>query len=256
MKLLNAKSLSSVLSVVFHAALLILIFFFVNKSVKNSSTKLIEVGFAGYVESNSPGSPGSGADEVQSPPKPPEQIKNKPVEKAKPKLEKINDLSLNKKPSKKTEQKKSSSDSTGTATADAGTSSTGASGSGAPGSGGTGNGQSGSGLPKKGTPVDQGIYFVAVDQMPVPYGGMASINAKVFRPQLAKENNIRGTVYVQAYIDEFGKVRKVMLIKGLGFGCDQIALRAVQGTTFQPGLLHGVPVKVQMTIPVSFGSRQ
>jgi TonB family protein len=59
-------------------------------------------------------------------------------------------------------------------------------------------------------------------------------------------------VYVLAYIDENGYVRKTVLIKGIGYGCDQSAIRAVGETRFSPGILKGVQVKVQLTIPVTF----
>ena len=260
MKLLNVKSFSSLLSVIFHIVLFVLIFFLFNQKSKSTSYKLIEIGFAGSVPSNSPGSPGSGINEAHSPLPPENPKKNniKKIEKAKPKIKKVSEISRKEKSSKKKDTKKE--DDEAAANNSTGTSSSGKTigtpGNGSPGNGGSGNGQNGSGLPKKGTPENEQIYYVAVDQMPVPYGGMASINAKAFYPPQAKANKISGTVYVQAFIDEYGKVRKLMVIKGIGYGCDQSAMRAVKETTFQAGLLHGVPVKVQMTVPVSFGSQQ
>lgn len=119
---------------------------------------------------------------------------------------------------------------------------------------GTGNGQPGSGAPKKGLYIPNDIYYVAVDQMPVPIGGMEGINARAFYPPSAKVNNVQGTVYILAFIDERGFVKKISLLKGIGYGCDQSAERAVKETRFEPGEMHGVPVKVQLTIPIKFSS--
>ncbi|MDP4115674.1 MAG: energy transducer TonB, partial [Bacteroidota bacterium] len=104
---------------------------------------------------------------------------------------------------------------------------------------------------KKAPPKESNIYYAAVTQMPEPIGGREGINSKVVTPSSAKENGISGIVYVKAYIDEFGAVRRAVLIKGIGSGCDEAALNAVRRTKFTPGKEKGQPVKVQMTLQVS-----
>jgi TonB family protein len=96
------------------------------------------------------------------------------------------------------------------------------------------------------------IYHVAVDQMPYPFGGDGAIQSKLLYPAAAKTSDIQGTVYVTAFIDENGVVQKTIVIKGLGFGCDDAASKAVKETLFHAGYMRGVPVKVQMTIPIKF----
>ena len=248
MKLITIKNLSSTLSFIFHLILFAAFLLFFHPGADIQKAKYVEVGFAGNVESNSPGSPGSGADESKPPP---EKEVNKPEKplKEKKEIKKRDEISDKTKPSKEQNPQAANTD-----TAAVKSSSTGglATGSGNPGSGGTGNGQPGSGPPKKGLLIPTDIYFVAVDQMPVPIGGMESIKARAFYPPEAKAKNIGGTVYVLAFIDERGFVRRTNLIKGIGHGCDQSAVRAVKDTRFEPGMLHGVPVKVQMTIAVNF----
>lgn len=117
---------------------------------------------------------------------------------------------------------------------------------------GSGIGKSGIslGVPLFSKPKEE-IYLVAVDEMPEPLGGFDEINSKVVVPEQAKQKQITGTVFVLAFIDQYGVVRKTMLTKGIGYGCDGAAMSAVSRTRFRPGKQNGVPEKVQMQIPVS-----
>lgn len=107
--------------------------------------------------------------------------------------------------------------------------------------------------PKEEKKIDEEpSYFVAVEEMPSPIGGLAGIQQRVVYPNLAKLAGIEGKVIVQAYVNENGTVTKVELIKGIGAGCDEVALDAVRQTKFKPGLQRGKPVKVKVTIPIVF----
>lgn len=96
------------------------------------------------------------------------------------------------------------------------------------------------------------IYFVAVEEMPEPIGGMKSIQEKIVYPEIAKRAGIEGKVYVLAFIDENGNVANAKVIRGIGAGCDEAALDAVKQTKFTPGRQRGKPVKVQVSIPIMF----
>jgi len=95
-------------------------------------------------------------------------------------------------------------------------------------------------------------FFVAVEQMPQPIGGIQAIQRRIHYPEIAKRAGVQGRVFVKAFVDEHGIVRKVELIKGIGAGCDEEALKAVKATRFKPGMQRGKPVKVQVSIPVLF----
>jgi len=71
-------------------------------------------------------------------------------------------------------------------------------------------------------------------------------------PEAAKRANIEGVVILQVDIDAAGGVKKVELIQGLGYGCDEAALAAVQQSTFSPALAGGEPVPVRIRIPYRF----
>ncbi len=42
------------------------------------------------------------------------------------------------------------------------------------------------------------------------------------------------------------------VVRGIGGGCDEEAVRALMATTFKPGRQRGEPVKVKMSIPITF----
>jgi protein TonB len=95
-------------------------------------------------------------------------------------------------------------------------------------------------------------YFVAVEEMPEPVGGIQAIQSKIEYPEIAKRAGVEGKVYILAFVNENGDVTKAEVIKGLGAGCDEAALTAVKQTKFKPGKQRGVPVKVQVSIPIVF----
>jgi len=95
-------------------------------------------------------------------------------------------------------------------------------------------------------------YFVAVEEMPEPIGGIQGIQAKIVYSEIAKRAGVEGKVYVLAFVDEKGNVTKTMVQKGLGAGLDEAAENAIKQTKFKPGKQRGVPVKVQVMIPIVF----
>lgn len=95
-------------------------------------------------------------------------------------------------------------------------------------------------------------FYLSVEVMPEPIGGMDAIYKKLSYPKRAKEYGIEGTVIVRAFIDRDGEVLDAQVIKGIGYGCDESARLAVFYHRFKPGLQRGQRVKVQMDIPVEF----
>ena len=99
---------------------------------------------------------------------------------------------------------------------------------------------------------EEPTYFVAVEEMPSPIGGIVAIQKKIKYPEIAKRAGVEGKVYVLAFVNEQGIVTKAQVIKGIGAGCDEAALNAVLKTKFTPGKQRGKPVKVQVSIPILF----
>jgi protein TonB len=99
---------------------------------------------------------------------------------------------------------------------------------------------------------EEPAYFVAVEEMPAPIGGLKSIQEKIIYPEIAIRAGVEGKVFVRAFVDESGSVIKAEVVKGIGAGCDEAAIDAVLQTKFSPGKQRGRPIKVQITVPIVF----
>ncbi|MCG6913225.1 energy transducer TonB [bacterium BMS3Abin03] len=106
--------------------------------------------------------------------------------------------------------------------------------------------------PKEEKVEEEPTYFVAVEEMPEPIGGIKGIQDKIIYPEIAKRAGVEGKVYILAFVDKTGTVTKAQVIKGIGAGCDEAALDAVLKTKFKPGKQRGKPVNVQVSIPIIF----
>tara|TARA_B100000674_G_scaffold93423_1_gene65874 strand:- start:68 stop:448 length:381 start_codon:yes stop_codon:yes gene_type:complete len=98
---------------------------------------------------------------------------------------------------------------------------------------------------------DEGIYLMC-EKMPELIGGMDGLQKKIRYPLQAKTLGVQGVVYVQAIINEEGKVESHKLAKKLGAGCDEEAIRVLKKSKFKPGYDKGKPVKVRFTLPIFF----
>ncbi|MEO8231282.1 MAG: energy transducer TonB [Ignavibacteriota bacterium] len=105
---------------------------------------------------------------------------------------------------------------------------------------------------KKQSSTKDTIYFVKLEEMPEPIGGLEEIQRKVIYPPEAKEQGVQGKVYVLAYINEEGIVDSTKIIRGIGGSCDEAAMKAIKQIKFKPGRQKGIPMKVQVTIPIMF----
>ena len=98
---------------------------------------------------------------------------------------------------------------------------------------------------------DQGIYIMC-EKMPELIGGMDGLQKKIRYPLQAKSLGVQGVVYVQSIINEKGKIEDPKVVKKLGAGCDEEALRVLKKSKFKPGYDKGKPVKVRFTLPIFF----
>jgi len=99
---------------------------------------------------------------------------------------------------------------------------------------------------------EEPVYFVAVEEMPYPIGGIQAIQDLIVYPEIARRAGIEGKVYVLAYVNEEGNVIKTEILKGIGGGCDEAAEYAVKHTKFSPGKQRGKPVKVKVSVPIIY----
>ena len=106
--------------------------------------------------------------------------------------------------------------------------------------------------PRREETSEEESYFIAVEELPEPIGGIAGIQALVVYPEIARRAGVEGTVYVEACVDENGNVTRTEIKKGIGAGCDEAGASAVSKTKFKPGKQRGKPVRVRMSIPIRF----
>jgi TonB family protein len=71
----------------------------------------------------------------------------------------------------------------------------------------------------------------------------------------ARTHGVEGTVTIEALIAEDGKIRSTRIMKGLGFGLDQVALTSVQEWVLSPATRDGLPVSVGAQMDVVFSLR-
>lgn len=99
-------------------------------------------------------------------------------------------------------------------------------------------------------------FVLVADELPVFGDGRISLSSylanAVFVPQIARDNGIQGKVIVEFIIDKNGNVKLVKLLRGIGGGCDEEVIKAIQNMPkWKAGLQHGKPVNVKLILPVS-----
>lgn len=102
--------------------------------------------------------------------------------------------------------------------------------------------------------------FTIVEDPPLFPGGEAAmrkwLGRNIHYPQMAKDAGIQGTVYVKFEVDQNGNVKDAQILRGIGGGCDEEALRVVNKMpTWKPGKQRGRAVRVYFNLPVRFTLR-
>ncbi|MDP3446316.1 MAG: energy transducer TonB [Ignavibacteria bacterium] len=104
--------------------------------------------------------------------------------------------------------------------------------------------------------VEQEIFTV-VESMPEFPGGagemLAFIGKNVKYPPMARESGIQGRVFVNFVVEPNGSVSNVKVLRGIGGGCDEEAIRVVESMPkWTPGRQRGKAVRVSFNLPVRF----
>lgn len=104
-------------------------------------------------------------------------------------------------------------------------------------------------------PVEEVLSFV--EEMPSPEGGMQAfysfLSKKMKYPKQARRMGMEGKVFVQFVVNEKGKMTDLEVVRGIGVGCDEEALRVMKlAPDWNPGKQRGRPVKVRMVVPIYF----
>ena len=92
------------------------------------------------------------------------------------------------------------------------------------------------------------VKFIPYDDPPVP---LRPIRPKY--PEIAQEAGIEGTVVVQVFVDDKGRVKETVILKGIpNTGLDEAATEAIRGVRFRPAKQRERAVGVWISIPVNF----
>ncbi len=95
------------------------------------------------------------------------------------------------------------------------------------------------------------------DIMPAFPGGESALRRYLSRqlryPVEASRNKIQGTVYLRFVIGEHGEVKEPEVMRGIGYGCDEEAVRVVQQMPpWLAGEVSGIKVPVYSTLAINF----
>jgi len=123
----------------------------------------------------------------------------------------------------------------------------------------TGKGNS-DGLAKDGDggKSDTEVYIAAgVDEYPEFTGGMKAwakyMERNLKYPYRAQEEGVQGKVFVSFVVEKDGSITDVQVLKGIGFGCDEEAMKVIKKSPmWKPGKNKGVPVRVRYNMPINF----
>ena len=105
--------------------------------------------------------------------------------------------------------------------------------------------------------VSEQEVFTIVEEMPDFPGGTAKLaeylQKNIKYPQMARESGIQGRVFVNFVVEPDGHVSNVKVLRSLGGGCDEEAMRVVKAMPkWKPGKQRGKPVRVSYILPVNF----
>ncbi len=105
--------------------------------------------------------------------------------------------------------------------------------------------------------VQEQEIFQIVEEMPAYPGGeqklMEFVAKNIKYPQIARETGIQGRVFVGFVVEPDGSVSNVKVLRGIGGGCDEEAMRVVKSMPkWKPGKQRGKAVRVSYMLPVNF----
>ncbi|WP_229244089.1 M56 family metallopeptidase [Emticicia sp. CRIBPO] len=101
------------------------------------------------------------------------------------------------------------------------------------------------------------VIFTAVEENPEFTGGVSEmykfINQNIKYPASAQRANVSGRVFLKFVVEKDGSIGNVHVLKGIGFGCDEEAVKIVSSMPkWKPGKQNGLPVRVYYNMPVFF----
>ena len=105
--------------------------------------------------------------------------------------------------------------------------------------------------------VEEIMFGKILDNTPMFCGGcqklLEFIETNLVYPQEAIDAGIEGKVYVGFYIEKDGAISDAQVLRGIGYGCDEEALRVIGlMPKWIPGKQRGQCVRVRYMLPIKF----
>lgn len=105
--------------------------------------------------------------------------------------------------------------------------------------------------------TDPDAPLLLVEQMPEYPGGQqamfAFISKELKYPEEAIDNGIEGTVVISFVVERDGSIGEAKVLRGLGGGCSEEALRVVKSMPlWKPGMQGGKVVRTSFNLPIRF----
>ncbi len=76
-------------------------------------------------------------------------------------------------------------------------------------------------------------------------------------PKEAKKKGVEGTVFVSFVVDGSGALRNFVVKEGVGYGCDEEAIRLLKGTSpWLPARKEGKAIAMRYVMPVRFSRKK
>ncbi|MDQ0640085.1 protein TonB [Pedobacter sp. W3I1] len=96
-----------------------------------------------------------------------------------------------------------------------------------------------------------------VDEYPEFNGGAKAWSKYMERnlryPSRAQEEGAGGKVFVSFVVEKDGSITDVSVVKGIGFGCDEEAIKVIKKSPlWKPGKNKGIPVRVRYNMAINF----
>lgn len=102
-----------------------------------------------------------------------------------------------------------------------------------------------------------GEVFTIADESATPKNGITEFYKELADnleyPEQARQMGIEGKVFVEFIVNVDGNLSDFKVVKGIGAGCDAVALKAVtESQAWNPGKQKGVPIRQRLVLPITF----
>lgn len=100
------------------------------------------------------------------------------------------------------------------------------------------------------------LKYNQLHQSPEYAGGIDQfydfLSKNIVYPKEDRDKGIRGKVFITYIVEKDGSTSKWQILRGISDGTSAECIRVVKLSTWAPGRLHGIPIREQYTVPISF----